>query len=184
MHARTRHSLVHIEQVFTFAKGVDQNGRATTVITVRTQPHQVVQQARDFGKHHPDVLRPNRHFKTQKLFDGQAVRMLVGHHGHVIQSIHIRKRLNVGFVLGQLFSGAVQQSNVRIGALHNLAIELQHKAQYTVGCRVLRPQIQGIVLDFGHGSPQKTVRSQCSPPYLSSRMMRGVISRGSMLTGS
>ena len=45
----------------------------------------------------------------------------------------------------------MQQANVRIGALHDFAIELQHQSQHAVRGRMLRAQVQGIVLDFSHG---------------------------------
>jgi hypothetical protein len=43
---------------------------------------------------------------------------------------------------------------MRIDALHNLAIELEHKAQYAVRRRMLRPEIDGKIANrsFGHTS--------------------------------
>mgnify|MGYP003339866863 CR=1 FL=1 len=37
------------------------------------------------------------------------------------------------------------------GELHDLAVELQHQAQHAVGGRMLRTEVQGVVLDFCHG---------------------------------
>ena len=44
---------------------------------------------------------------------------------------------------------------MRIDALHNLAIELEHKAQYAVRRRVLRSEIDGEVAQWSlaHGGP-------------------------------
>jgi hypothetical protein len=53
--------------------------------------------------------------------------------------------------LGQLLGGAVQQPDVRVGALDDLAVEFQHQAQHAVRGRVLRTEVQGVVLDLGHG---------------------------------
>jgi hypothetical protein len=185
VHARARDRLVHVEQVFALAKAVQQNSGAAAVVAVRAQPHQVVEQAGDLGKHHADVLRANGHLDAQELLDRQAIRVLVAHHRDVVQPVHVGQRLDVGLVLGELFGGAVQQPDVRVGALHDLAIELQHQAQHTVRGRVLRAEVQGVILDVSHGvSTLGTCRPQCSPPYASSRMMRGVISRGSIVTGS
>ena len=152
MHARAGHGLVHVEQVFALPEGVDQDGRAAAVIAVRAQPHQVVQQTRDFREHHADVLGANRHLDAQQLFDGQAVRVLIAHHRHIVQPVHIRQRLDVGLGFGQLFGRAVQQTDVRVGTLDHLAVELQHQTQHTVRSRVLGSEIQGVVLDFSHGS--------------------------------
>jgi hypothetical protein len=53
--------------------------------------------------------------------------------------------------LGELFGGAVQQADVRIGALDHFAVELQHEAQHAVRGRVLRPEVERVVLDLCHG---------------------------------
>jgi hypothetical protein len=44
----------------------------------------------------------------------------------------------------------VQQPDVRVGALDDLAVEFQHQAQHTVRGRVLGPEVQRVVLDLGH----------------------------------
>jgi hypothetical protein len=119
-------------------------------LPVRAQPQQVVEQPGDLGEHHADVLRTLGHFDAQQLLDGQAVRMLVGHHRHVVQPVHVGQRLDVGLALGQLLGGAVQQADVRVGALDDLAVQLQHQAQHAVRGRVLRPEVQGVVLDLSH----------------------------------
>ena len=115
---------------------------------MRAQPEQVVQHAGDFGKHHTDVLRPNWHLNTQQLFDGQAVSVLVAHHGHVIQAVHVRQGLDVGLGFGQFFGGAVQQTDVRISSLDDFAVQLKDQTQHAVRGRVLRTEVQGVVLDF------------------------------------
>jgi hypothetical protein len=49
----------------------------------------------------------------------------------------------------------MEKPDMRIDALHNLAIELEHKAQYTVRRRVLRSEIDGEVAQrsLAHGGP-------------------------------
>mmetsp|Transcript_21947 Transcript_21947/g.86020 ORF Transcript_21947/g.86020 Transcript_21947/m.86020 type:complete len:373 (+) Transcript_21947:1737-2855(+) len=177
VHARTRHRLVHVEDVLTLPEAVDEDVHRTAVQTVSPQPQQVVQDAGQFREHHADVLCADRHFDAQHLLDGQAVGVLVGHHRHVVETVHIGQRLDEGLLLGKLFGGAVQQADVGVGTLDDLTVQLQHQAQHAVGGRVLRAEVQRVVLDFCHGC------STYRPPYLSSRMMRGVISRGSMVTG-
>ena len=54
--------------------------------------------------------------------------MLVGHHRHIVETIHVRKCLQIGLGLDQLFGRPMQQADVRIGTLDGLAIKLQHKA--------------------------------------------------------
>ena len=65
VHPGTAGCFVHVEKVFALAKRVNQNGRTTAIIAVGAQPHQVIQQTGDFGKHHTDVLRTHRHINTQ-----------------------------------------------------------------------------------------------------------------------
>jgi hypothetical protein len=54
--------------------------------------------------------------------------MLLVHRRDVIEPIEISDRLRLGFVLDQLLGATVQQTNMRIDALHNLAVEFQLKA--------------------------------------------------------
>ena len=49
----------------------------------------------------------------------------------------------------------MQQADVRVGALDHFAVELEHQAQHAVRGRMLRAEVEGVVLDVGH---------QCRPP--------------------
>ena len=117
---------------------------------VRAEPQQVVQDARDLVEHHADVLRAHRHVDAEQLLDRQAVGVLVAHHRHVVEPVHVRQRLDVGACLGELLGRAVQQADVRVGALDHLAVELEHQAQHAVRRRMLRPEVQRVVRDFSH----------------------------------
>jgi hypothetical protein len=150
VHARARHRLVHVEQVFPLAEAVDQHVHRAAVEAVRAQPQQVVEQPGDLGEHDADVLRADRHLDAHQLLDGQAVGVLVAHHRDVVQPVHVGQRLDVGAGLGQLLGGAVQQADVRVGALDHFAVELQHQAQHAVRGRVLRAEVQRVVLDLSH----------------------------------
>jgi hypothetical protein len=67
--------------------------------------------------------------------------MLLVHRRDVIKPIKIADRLRIGFVLDQLFSASMEQSNMRIDAPYNLAIKFQDEAQNAVCRGVLRPEI-------------------------------------------
>jgi hypothetical protein len=70
---------------------------------------------------------------------------------------------------------------VRIGALDDLAVELEHEAQHAVRRRVLRAKIHRVVANLCHlDQPANQSRPVA---YVSSRMILGVISRGSIVTG-
>ena len=60
---------------------------------------------------------------------------------------------------------------VRVRALDDLAVELQHQAQDAVRRRMLGAEVHGVVADLGHGQPLRNLRSR----QFSSRMIRGVL---------
>ena len=101
-----------------------------------------------------------RHVDPEQLLDGQHVGVLVAHHRHVVQAVHVGHRLDVGLLLGELLGGPVQQADMRIGALDHLAIELQHQAQHAVRRRVLRAEIQGVVTYLCHR--RSAPRARCA----------------------
>jgi hypothetical protein len=120
--------------------------------------------------------RAQRHVDAEELLDRHHVRVLVAHHRHVVEAVHVRHALEVRARLGELLGGAMQEADVRVGALDHLAVELEHEAQHAVGRRVLRPEIHRVVADLGHSTSGLAVRRL-------SRDTRGTISRGSIVTG-
>src|SRR5260370_33498994 len=75
--------------------------------------------------------------------------MFLVHWGDVIEPIEIRNCLQIGLVLDQLLSTAMQEPDVRIHAFHYLAVELEHQTQYAVRRGVLRSEIDGKVAQLG-----------------------------------
>ena len=67
--------------------------------------------------------------------------MLLVHRRDVVEPVEIGVGLQVGLVLDQLLGAAVEQPDVRIDALDNLAVELQHEPQHPVRGRMLRPEV-------------------------------------------
>jgi hypothetical protein len=55
-------------------------------------------------------------------------------------------------VLDQLLGPAVQKTDMRVHALHDLTVELQYQTQYAVSRRMLGPEIEGEIaqVSFGH----------------------------------
>jgi hypothetical protein len=116
---------------------------------VRTDPHQVVQDARDLVEHRPDPLRALRCFDPEQALDREHVGVLVAHHRHVIQAIHVADRLVERLGFGEFLGAAMQEADVRIGALHDLAVHLQDQAQHAVRGRMLRTEVERVVADLG-----------------------------------
>ena len=150
MHACAGDGLVHVKQSLTLAEAVNQDVHRAAVKTVSAQPQQVVEQTRDFCVHDTYVLSAHRHIHAHHLFDGQAIRVFIGHHRHIVKAVHVGQRLDVGLAFSELFCSAVQQTDVRIGALDNFTVELQHQAQHAVRGRVLGTKIERVVFDFCH----------------------------------
>jgi len=67
--------------------------------------------------------------------------MLLVHRRDIIEPIEISDRLQIGFVFDQFFGAAMEQSNMGIDALHNLAVEFQDEAQNAMRRWVLRSKI-------------------------------------------
>src|SRR5262249_20985510 len=88
--------------------------------------------------------------------------MLLVHRGDIVEPVEIRDRLQIGLGFDQLLGAAMQQPDMRIDALHHLAVEFQHQAQHAVRRRVLRPEIDGEVaqLRFSHAS-DLAARARC-----------------------
>src|SRR5688572_11851742 len=113
----------------------------------------MVQYPRNLVEHHANVLGAHRHLHAEQSLDRQHISVLVAHHRHVIEPVHIGERLDERLVLGELLGGAMQKTDMRIGALDHFSIELEHEPQHAVGRRMLRPEVHRVVTDFGHYDP-------------------------------
>ena len=65
----------------------------------------------------------------------------------VIEPVEIRDRLRVGLVLDQLLGAAVEQPDMRIDPLDDLAVELHDEAEHAVRGGMLRAEVDRVVLD-------------------------------------
>ncbi len=143
----------------------------------------MIEDAADFAEQHPDQLGANRHRHLDQLFDGQAEGVFLVHRRHIVEPIEIGDVLEVGARLHQLFGAAVQQADMRIDALDDLAVQFQHQAQHAVRGRVLRAEIErelAVVLFLGArgigqfgdrmqvGNRMQVVSHVAQPPFFSS----------------
>ena len=117
----------------------------------------MVEEAADLAIEHADELAAARHVDAEQLLDRQAEGMLLVHRRDIVEPVEIRHRLQIGLVLDQLLGAAMQQADMRIDAVDDLAVELEHEAQHAVRRRMLRPEIDGEVADLGRG----TARPMC-----------------------
>ena len=105
----------------------------------------------DLGVEHPDQAAADRNLQAHQLLDGQHEGVLLVHRRDVVEAVEVADVLGVGPRFDQLLGAAVQQADVRVGLLDDLAVELQHQAQHAVRRRVLRPEVHGVVADLGGG---------------------------------
>jgi hypothetical protein len=150
MHARTRDGLVAVHEVLSLAEAIEKHRHRADIESVRSEPHQVIQDSRDLVEHDADVLGAFRNFDAEKFFDRHDVGMLVAHHRHVVEAIHVTNTLVERLGFCQLFRGAMQQTDVRIRFLDDLALDLEYEAQHAVRRRMLRTKIHRVALDFSH----------------------------------
>ena len=94
--------------------------------------------AADLAEQDPDQLSRVKGTSTPTSFSmARHEGMLLVHRRHVVEAVEIGDVLEVGARLHQLLGAAVQQADVRIDPLDDLAVQLQHKAQHAVrrpGC--------------------------------------------------
>ena len=150
VHAGTGDRFVAVHEVLALLEGEQEDGHRADVETMRPEPHEVVQDAGDLVEHHADVLGAQRRSDAEQSLDGHHIGVLVAHHRDVVEPVHVADRLVVGLGLRELLGGAVQQADMRIGFLDDLAVELEHETQHAVRRRVLRTEVHGVGLDLGH----------------------------------
>ena len=109
----------------------------------------MAQNAADLAEKDPEELGATWHFELEEPLDGEHEGVLLVHRRGVVEPVEVRNVLDVGARLDQLLRAAVEQPDVRVDALDDFAVELQHQAQHAVGGGVLRPEVDGKVADGG-----------------------------------
>jgi hypothetical protein len=142
--------LVHVHQFLALLEAQQEHGHRADIETVRAEPHEVIQDARDFIEQHANVLSALGRLDAEQILDGQHVGVLVAHHRDVVEPVHVADRLVEGLGLRQLLGTPVQQADVRIRLLDDLTVELQHQAQHAVCGRMLRAEVHRVVADLAH----------------------------------
>ena len=119
-------------------------------LTVETLPADVaemIEDARNLQEEHAHHLRTPRHANVEQLLDGKRVAVLRGHHGDIVQAIHVESLLVV-LVLNQLLRSAVQQSNVRSARQTVSPVSSSTRRSTPSWLRVLRTKVQCEILDL------------------------------------
>ena len=90
-------------------------------------------------------LAAARHLEAEQLLDAQAEGVLLVHRRAIVEPVEVRDVLEVGARLHQLLGAAVQQADMRVDALDDLAVELEHETQHAMRRRMLRAEVDGEV---------------------------------------
>ena len=107
----------------------------------------------DLGIEHADELAAARNLHAQHALDREAEGVFLVHRRAIVEPVEVRHVLQVGARLHQLLGAAMQEADMRIDALDDFAVELDHQAQHAVGRRMLRTEVDREIakgLLFGH----------------------------------
>ena len=141
MHARATGTLIEHHQFFALFETPERRRQRADVHGLRRDVQEMREDAADFGIEHADDLAADRHFRAGQSLDGDRKGVLLVHRRHVVEAVEIGHGLEIGLRLDQLLGAAVQKADMRIDALDDFAVELEHQAQHAVRRRVLRPEI-------------------------------------------
>ena len=135
--------LIEDHELFALFETPQRGRQGADVQRLGRDVQQMRQDAADFGVQDADQLAAIGHVEAEQPLDRETEGMLLIHRRDVVQPVEIGNVLEVGAGLHQLFSAAMQQADVGIDALDDLAVQLQHQTQYAVGSRVLGAEIDG-----------------------------------------
>ena len=123
----------------------------------------------DLAKEYANELAPPRHGNAEQLLGSQTERVFLIHRRDIVEPVKVRQSLQIRFMLDQLFSATMQQSNVRINAHNDFAVELKHKPQDTMRRRMLWPKINSEIAksSFGHATSRYFGRTPLVPEIYS-----------------
>src|SRR6516165_4475728 len=147
VHACTGDALVKLHQPLAFLEAPQERGDGPDIKDESAYTEQVVQDPGDLSKRDTNVLRPGWRRDPHQFFDSERESMLLAHRRYVVEPVEIRDRLQIRLVLDQFFRAAVQQTDMRIGALDDLAVHLQNEAHHAVRRRVLWTEIHHEISD-------------------------------------
>ena len=141
-HALAGNGLKDVQDLLALAEAIEENGHGAKVDGVRSQPHQVALDARQFGQQHANPLRPRRDFQIQQLLHRQAESQVVGKRREIIHAVGEGDALGVSLAFEGFLEAGVQIADVVNGAHDGFAFEFQHQPQHPVRGGMLRAHAQ------------------------------------------
>src|SRR3546814_10075102 len=89
----------------------------------------MIADARQFGEQHPQILCARRHLQVEQFLDRQHITMLHRQRRAIVEPVEIGQRLKIGLILDQFFGAAMEQPDMRVDALDDLAVEFEHRSE-------------------------------------------------------
>ena len=125
MQPRAGDALVELHQPLALLEPPQERRHRADIEGEGADVEEMVEDAGDLGEQHADVLRARRRLDAQQLFDRQREGVLLAHRRDVVEPVEIGDRLEIGLVFDQLLGAAVQQADMRVGALDHFAVHLR-----------------------------------------------------------
>ena len=141
VHAAARGALVEHHQLLALLEAPQRRGQRAHVHGLGGDVEEVGQQPADLVVEHADELGALGHLEAEQLLAGEAEGVLLVHRRHVVEAVEVADGLQIGLVLDQLLGAAVQQADVGVDAVDDLAVQLQDKAEHAMRCRVLGTEV-------------------------------------------
>jgi hypothetical protein len=149
VHAGAGGALVKDHQLLALGETPERRGQRADIHGLCRDVEEMRQKPADFAKENTDELSAlwDRYF--EELLGGEAERMLLVHRRDIVEPVKIGQGLQIILVLDEFFRAAVEQADMGIGALDDLAVQFQHQPQHAVRRGMLRPKVEGEVANCG-----------------------------------
>src|SRR5580704_9178812 len=169
VHARAGRALVENHKLLAFLEAPQRRRQGANVQSLRRDTEKMRQNPADFAKQNAQQLAAPRHFKAEQFLDGEAEDVFLIHRRDIIEPVEVRYVLQIGARLHQLFGAAMEETDMRVDALDDFAVEFENEPQDAVRGGMLRTPIKRKSTDrsFAHGgasslmSVKSSGRAQC-----------------------
>jgi hypothetical protein len=148
VHARAGGPLVEVHAVFAQLEQPQVRRHRADVHHMAAEVQHVVRDAGQLGVEDAQILGAQRHFEPEQFLDGEHEAVLHAHRRAIIEPVEIGQRLEIGLVLAELLGAAMEQADMGIDPLDDLAVELEHEPEHAVRGRMLRPEVDRVVGDL------------------------------------
>ena len=138
--------LHHVEHVLTVAHAVEECCQGTQVLCGTAEVEQVAVDTLELVHDCTDVVDAVAELNAHTLLYHAYKSMTVHHSREIVQAVGQGESLRIGHALPHLLDTTMDIAEVRIDALHLLAVEHSLQAEHTVGRRVVRTNVHHEVL--------------------------------------